>query len=268
MSSSPLAQPEPWTLVADAYTAEMEPQFALYARDALALAELPARGRVVDVATGPGTLAMLAAAAGHAVSAVDFSPQMIENFRARLAAPGAPAIDARVADGQALPFADADFDGAFSMFGLMFFPDRAAGFRELLRVLRPGGRAVVSSWAPFLGPFALLFETLRAMLPDVPFAGGKPPLGTAEEMSSEMTGAGFADVTVRTVAHTLRAPSLSAFWASVQRTNVQLVLLQRKLGPVRWAKDGVAIYERLRSQLGDGEVSAVGTAYVGMGRKR
>src|SRR5690349_16416687 len=107
MSSSPLAQPEPWTLVADAYAAELEPQFALYARDALALSELAPSSRVVDVATGPGTLAMLASAAGHAVSAVDFSPQMIEIFRTRLAAPGAPPIDARVADGQALPFADA-----------------------------------------------------------------------------------------------------------------------------------------------------------------
>jgi SAM-dependent methyltransferase len=154
------------------------------------------------------------------------------------------------------------------MFGLMFFPDRAAGFRELLRVLRPGGRAVVSSWAPFLGPFAMMFESLRALLPDVPFAGGKPPLGTAEEMSGEMTAAGFADVSVRTVEHSLRAPSLAAFWASAQRTNVQIVLLQRRLGPARWAEAGPAIYERLRAQLGDGEVAAVGTAYLGRGTKR
>jgi SAM-dependent methyltransferase len=267
MSTSPLALPEPWTLVADAYTAEMEPQFALYAGDALALAALPVGARVLDVATGPGTLAMLAAGAGHTVSAIDFSPSMIDNFRARLAVPGAPAIDVRVGDGQALPFDDAAFDGAFSMFGLMFFPDRAAGFRELRRVLRPGGRAVVSSWAPFLGVFATLFETIRALLPDVPFAGGKPPLGTADEMSAEMAAAGFGGVTVHTVAHTLRAPSLAQFWASVQRTNVQLVLLQRRLGGERWAEVGAGIYDRLRAQLGEGEVSAVGTAFLGVGTR-
>ena len=267
MSTSPLALPEPWTLVADAYTAEMEPQFALYARDALALAALPVGARVLDVATGPGTLAMLAAGAGHTVSAIDFSPSMIDNFRARLAAPGAPAIDVRVGDGQALPFDDATFDGAFSMFGLMFFPDRAVGFRELRRVLRPGGRAIVSSWAPFLGVFSTLFETIRALLPDVPFAGGKPPLGTADEMSAEMAAAGFGGVTVHTVAHTLRAPSLAQFWASVQRTNVQLVLLQRRLGAERWAEVGAGIHDRLRAQLGDGEVSAVGTAFLGVGTR-
>jgi SAM-dependent methyltransferase len=219
------------------------------------------------VATGPGTLALLAAGAGHAVSAIDFSPAMIDSFRARLGLPGAPAIDVRVGDGQALPFEDASFDGAFSMFGLMFFPDRAAGFRELRRVLRGGGRAVVSSWAPFVGPFATLFESVRAMLPDVPFAGGKPPLGTAEEMSAEMEGGGFRDVTVHTVAHTLSAPSLAAFWGSAQRTNVQLMLLQRRLGAERWREVGAGIYDRLRTQLGDGEVAAVGTAFLGVGTK-
>jgi SAM-dependent methyltransferase len=265
MSTSPLAAPEPWTMVADAYAAELEPQFALYARDALALAVLPARARVVDVATGPGTLAMLAAAAGHSVSALDFSPAMVANFRARLDAPGAPAIDVQLGDGQALPFPDGGFDGAFSMFGLMFFPDRGAGFRELRRVLRPGGRAVVSSWAPFVGPFAMMFESLRALLPDVPFAGGKPPLGTAEEVVGEMTAAGFTDVSVRSVAHTLRAPTLAAFWGSAQRTNVQLVLLRRRLGEARWGEVVGGIYDRLRAQLGEGEVAAVGTALLGVG---
>jgi SAM-dependent methyltransferase len=267
MSTSPLAQPEPWTLVADAYAAELEPQFALYARDALALAGLPAGSRVIDVATGPGTLAMLAAGAGHSVSAVDFSPAMVANFQARLAAPGAPAIDVRVGDGQALPFADGSFDGAFSMFGLMFFPDRGAGFRELRRVLWPGGRAVVSSWAPFTGAFSLLFEALRALLPDVPFAGGKPPLGTAEEMTGEMTAAGFTAVAVHTVAHTLRAPTLAEFWASAQRTNVQLVLLRRRLGEARWGEVVGGIYDRLHAQLGAGEVAAVGTAFLGVGTR-
>ena len=260
MSTSPLAQPEPWTLVADAYAAELEPQFALYARDALALAALPAGSRVVDVATGPGTLAMLAAGAGHSVSALDFSPAMVANFKARLAGPGAPSIDVRVGDGQSLPFADGTFDGAFSMFGLMFFPDRGAGFRELRRVLWPGGRAVVSSWGPFVGPFSVLFESLRALLPDVPFAGGKPPLGTAEEMAGEMKAAGFSDVAVHSVAHTLRAPTLAEFWGSAQRTNVQLVLLRRRIGEARWGEVVGGIYDRLRAQLGEGEVAAVGTA--------
>ena len=62
--SSPLAQPLPWDLVSDAYEAEITPQFEAYAKKAIDLAQVPRNSRVVDIATGPGTLAMLASAAG------------------------------------------------------------------------------------------------------------------------------------------------------------------------------------------------------------
>ena len=95
---------------------------------------------VLDVACGPGTLAFLAARRGAEVMAVDFCAGMIGELAARLAETPA-AIEARVADGMDLPLESGAFDAAFSMFGLMFFPDRARGFAELHRVLRPGGVA-------------------------------------------------------------------------------------------------------------------------------
>jgi ubiquinone/menaquinone biosynthesis C-methylase UbiE len=177
--------PESWELVADAYTAEVLSHFELFARDALALAALPPASRVLDVATTPGTLALMASRAGAAVTAIDFSPAMIANLRRRAAEAGATAIDVRVGDGQALPLEDDSYDGVFSLFGLMFFPDRGAGFREFRRVLRPGRRAVVSAWAPFAGPFALMMDSIRRMLPGLP-SQGKWPLGDPEDFRIEM----------------------------------------------------------------------------------
>ncbi|MFZ5864090.1 MAG: class I SAM-dependent methyltransferase [Nitrospirota bacterium] len=265
---SPLATPQPWSLVADAYTAELLSQFELFARDALRLAELPRSPRIVDVATGPGTLALIAAQDhGAQVSAIDFSPVMIEHLQRRAKQVRLASIDVRVGDGQALPFADDAYDGAFSMFGLMFFPDRAAGFRELRRVLRPGRRAVVGSWAPLDGAFALVMDGIRAMLPDLPFGDGKGPLSDPEEFRAEMTAAGFRDATVHTVTHPFSIPSLTEFWGVVQRTTAPVVLLRRKLGEERWADVGRGVFDRLRSALGDGPVTVSGVARLGVGVK-
>lgn len=267
-SPSPLSTADPWNLVADAYSTEALPIFEKFAADALALAELPPAARIVDVAAGSGALAVLAAEAGHRVSALDFSTRMLDNLVRRAKERGvAEAIEARSGDGQALPY-DADaFDGAFSMFGLMFFPDRAAGFRELVRVLRPGRRGVVASWAPLEGLFACLISSVQEELPEIPFGKGRGPLGDREEMAGEMKAAGFAEVTVHELVHTLEAPSIDAWWVSAQRTNAPLVLLRRKLGEERWGEVGPGILERLRARFRGAPVSFTGRAYLGVGRK-
>ncbi len=263
--SSPLATPEPWDLVAAGYTAEALPYFERFSREALRLADLPPAPRIVDVAAGPGTLSLLAAAAGARVSAIDISERMVAEFRVRAAAAGlAEAIDLRAGDGQALPFESAGYDGAFSMFGLMFFPDRLAGFRELRRVLRPGRRAVVSSWVPFDGPFGTLLAAAREMIPGLPLGGGKPPLTSPDEIRGEMAAAGFSDIRVETADHPLEAPSFDAFWDSMERTNAPLVLLKHRLG-ARWTEAAPKIRERVRATVGDGPLVIGRGAFLGVG---
>lgn len=137
---NPLAAPDAWNPVADAYVAELVPIFSLYARDALALAAPSASARVLDVATGPGTLALIAATQVAHVAAIDFAEEMVERFRRRCAPLDIANVAVSVGDGQVLPFADASFECAFSIFGLIFFPDRAAGFSELRRAVAHPGR--------------------------------------------------------------------------------------------------------------------------------
>src|SRR6266545_579874 len=93
--ASPLATAEPWDLVAEAYAEDALPYFESFSREALRLAELPADPHIADVACGPGTLGLLAAAAGARVSAIDVSPRMVEAFRARAALPGLPIAGGR-----------------------------------------------------------------------------------------------------------------------------------------------------------------------------
>ena len=260
---SVLATAEPWDLVAVNYAAESLPYFEAFSRAALRLAALPPKARVADIAAGPGTLSLLAAAEGATVSAIDLSANMVGEFRARIAAAGlSDAVDVRV--GQQLPFETAAYDGAFSMFGLMFFPDRAAGLREMKRVLKPGGRCVISSWIPFDGPFGVLFQTASEIIPGLPTGGGFA-LSDEDSIRREMTEAGFTNVAVHRIAQELKAESFDRFWTAMERTNAPLVLIKHRVGPERWQTLGPKIRERVGATLGDGPLTIGRGAFVGVG---
>lgn len=113
-----------------------------YSERAWELAELSSDARVLDIAAGAGALTKIASAAGHEVLATDFSPGMVYS----IATLELPNVTAKVMDGQNLDLPDASFDAAFSMFGIMLFPDWRAGLHELGRVLKPGGTACIGTW--------------------------------------------------------------------------------------------------------------------------
>ncbi len=136
---------------------------ARYAERAWAEAALPVTATVLDIAAGTGALALVAARAGARVTATDFSPGMVESVLSH----GLPNLCAKVMDGQALDFPDASFDAAFSMFGIMLFPDWRKGLAEMARVVRPGGLGSVGTWKQAAGAAAnlLLAERVSDLFP-------------------------------------------------------------------------------------------------------
>jgi arsenite methyltransferase len=108
---------------------------------ALALLEVRPRDRALDLGFGGGVgLEMLLASGAASVTGVDRSPDMVDAARRR--------FDGRVqvaaASVDALPFPPAAFDRVMSCHTLYFWPDPAAGVRELARVVAPGGRVVLA----------------------------------------------------------------------------------------------------------------------------
>lgn len=271
---SPLSVPTPWDLVAPAYAEEVVPQFETFAREALRLVAPPPGSRIVDIACGPGTLSVLAAQSGHQIEAIDFSHNMIERAAGRVARLGMSSIELRVADGQALPFADATFDAGFSMFGLMFFPDRAKGFAELRRVLKPGAKALVSSWHPLesIPVLAAMFGAIGAAMAKalgVPPGGGEQramPLTTVDECRAEMSRS-FADVEVHEHAFTERAESSDALWDSMTRSMAPIVLMKHNLGD-KFAIVDEAARAAIRSAIGSGPTELTMTAHLTVGTAR
>jgi SAM-dependent methyltransferase len=98
--------------------------------------------RLLDVATGPGYVAVAAAKRGADVVAIDFASAMVEHVRR-----AHPALDVREGDAEALPFEPATFEAAVTSFGLLHFARPERALSEMHRVLRPGGRVAFTVWA-------------------------------------------------------------------------------------------------------------------------
>lgn len=145
-------------------------------RRAAALACLGPDEAALDVGVGTGDLAfdlLRVSDPTSRVVGVDVSARMLDLVRARAASsPLGPRFEAQVADAQALPFADASFDRVVAGFTIRNFGDLAAGLREMRRVLKPGGRAVVLEFS--MPPSALVRPLYRAYLHQV-----MPRLATA-----------------------------------------------------------------------------------------
>lgn len=176
-------------------------------------ADVRAGERVLDVAAGNGNASLAAARRFAEVTSTDYVPQLLEKGAARAGAEGL-AVTFRVADAEALPFDDGDFDVALSTFGAMFAPDHARTASEMLRVVRPGGRIGIAAWTPegFIGQ---LFRVVGKHVP--PPAGLRPPAKWGDEAYvAELFGGGAAEIRCQRRMFNFRYRS-PAHWVEVFR---------------------------------------------------
>lgn len=146
---------------------------------------------VLDVGTGTGVAAVTAALKGARVSGLDLTPELVEQAKANASLAGV-AVDWRVGDAESLPFADGSFDVVVSQFGHMFAPRAEVAVREMLRVLRRGGRIAFATWPPE----QLIGRSFALGAKYIPPPAGVAPVGQWGEpgVIRERLGPGVNDV--------------------------------------------------------------------------
>ena len=167
-----------------------------------ALAPKPGE-RIADIGCGTGqTTLELAAAVGVTgkVLGLDISPACLAIAKTRAAQ--TPQIEFILGDAQEFAFPPKSFDAVFSRFGVMFFADPTAAFRNIRTALKPGGRLAFVCWRDpkEVDLLALPFNTVKHLLPEQPppveDAPGPFGLANAQRTKTILRDAGYTDIAI------------------------------------------------------------------------
>lgn len=222
-----------WDEIAPGYDKTNTPTQMRLGTEGLRRAGLSAGMRFLDVAAGSGALSIPAARLGARVLATDQSPAMLELLRARAHREGLE-IETRVMDGHALALDDNSFDTVGSQFGVMLFPDMPKGIREMVRVVKPGGRVLIHAYGDphkieFLG---FLIGAVQAVRPDFDGPPLDPPplefqLADPGRLQNELSAAGLKDLRVETITETTEHKTGKDLWEWLVWSNP---IVERVLG--------------------------------------
>jgi len=260
----------PWNIVSEGYEKTTMFFTQAYAQSAIDKAELNKTDHILDLACGPGTVSRLIHNNVSTISAVDFSEKMIHCLEEFINKESIHNVTAHVEDGQNLSFESNHFDRAFSIFGLMFFPDRIKGFSEVFRTLKPNGKAFITSWKPVSDSPAmqLMFKALQAANPEL-----KEPesliktLEFPDVFQEEMEHVGFKHVCIESVTHDIEISSITKFWEDMTLGSAPIAVLKSQVHPDEWKTMEERALSFLNETLTQLPIQLSASAWLGSGVK-
>jgi SAM-dependent methyltransferase len=261
----PDQEPELWDDHVCLYEQVFEPLSQNLALKAISALSLKPGASVIDSGAGAGGAALELARLGLRVTAIDASAGMAARMKARARAAGLQ-FDALIMNGQHLVFPDASFDAALSVFGVILYPDAAAGLSELRRVVKPGGRIALVTWTePEAYELVLELRAAAASVLGELRPGALPAqlrFGDSDQFQALFEAAGLSGIAISTVRASLKAPC--ARWLADRVAFAPgMAAMLGSFGPCA-AEIIAAFRARLERRFGDGEVELSAKAFIGI----
>jgi len=163
---------------------------------------------VLDVAAGNGNATLAAARRFCNVTSTDYVQSLLDRSKDRATAEGLQ-VNYQIADAEALPFDDGQFDIVMSTFGVMFTPDQSRAAAQMTRVCRSAGTIAMANWTPdgFIGQ---LFKTLGKHIPPAPGVKSPALWGNADALQ-ELFGASVTSIDTQSRSFVFRYSEIACF---------------------------------------------------------
>lgn len=188
-----------WVNHEDRFTTSLE----IFGRQAMA--EVSADECILDIGFGCGDTTVDLASrvgAGGRVHGVDISQTLVETARKKITTYGLENVSFECADAQVVAFPAGEYDAVFSRFGVMFFDDPVAAFKNIYNTLKPAGRIGFMCWGPRQDndwvelPLKIVAKHVSLPPPPEPGTPGPFSLSKTGHVEGILTLAGFHDVEV------------------------------------------------------------------------
>jgi SAM-dependent methyltransferase len=231
---------------------------------------------VLDVAGGAGEPSLTIArkvASNGSVTCTDAVAEMVEAAKTAALQQGLTNIEFRQCPAESLPFSDNSFDTVVSRLGAMFFSDPPAAFREMLRVIKPGGTLALVVWGKSeLNPFSYVITNILDRhvepVPTDPDAPGAFRFGEEGKLATILRDAGAVNVRERVFKFNIEAPiSPEEFWQLRKSVSDSLRTKLEKLSVDEQTQIGREVQEAVKEFFPDNQMNIPAQMLIVIGRK-
>jgi ubiquinone/menaquinone biosynthesis C-methylase UbiE len=229
---------------------------------------------VLDIAGGTGEPGFTIASMlkNGKIVITDLSDKMLAIAKESAKERGINNIETRVCDVSELPFSDNTFDAISCRFGFMFFPDMLLAAKEMVRVLKPGGRLAVAVWS---GPEKNFWITAiggtinrnMQLSPPPPEAPGMFRCAKEGLLQGLFQQAGLKNTSEKEVLGKLRTRTSDAYWDMMTEVAAPFVAALSKADDAMKEKIKSEVYQALNQKYPDGDVIIDSSALVIYGEK-